>query len=100
MKKAFTLVEVMIVVVIIGLLAAMWIPAMTSVKVNKIAKDVYDGRTVSNSDYEYLATNIKLVDDKYRVKQPLVELIRPASQPLEQNIIMVIDGKKYKLVPQ
>lgn len=100
MKKAFTLVEVMIILVIVGLLAAMAIPAYVKVKVNNIAKQVYIGNTVSREDYQYLQQNIEMVNEEYRSKKRPVEIERQTMpEPMTPETI-VINGKKFKLVPE
>lgn len=104
--KGFTVVEYLIVFTIVGLLAAMAIPAFQKVKVDSIAKAVASGRTVSDSQYNYLKENLRSVNSDLLqrlpadltgqsvVRQPVVQV------PVENFQTIVINGKIYRLVPQ
>ena len=57
-KKGFTLVEIMIVVVIIGLLAAMAIPAFQQVRENAVGKAMTnDARQLASGAQQYMLEN-------------------------------------------
>ena len=57
-KKGFTLVEIMIVVVIIGLLAAMAIPAFQKVRENAVGKALTnDARQLASAAQQYMLEN-------------------------------------------
>lgn len=96
-KKGFTLVEVMIVCVIIGLLAAMAIPAFQKVKYSSIRSDIQAGVVVSEAQYKWYK--------EYRKENP--RQVEAEKKPDNQNNVeaekidtIVINGKTYKLVPQ
>lgn len=90
-RKAFTLVEIMIVIVIIGLLAAMAIPAFQKVKQNSLERRISTG-TASRDDWVQYN---KLVKDKKAAR------IKPATMDkveAEGRSIITIEGKEYILV--
>lgn len=96
-KKGFTLVEIMIVMVIIGLLAAMTIPAYTKIKYNSIRRDITAGVVVTDAQYKWYK--------EYRKENP--RQVEAEKKPDNQNNVeaekidtIVINGKTYKLVPQ
>ena len=103
MKKAFTLLEIMIAVTIIGLLVAMVIPVCQKVKATNIAKQVYRGQVVTNEEKEYMLDHINMVPPQYLIhfaKSSAAMKLAPKTIEVENLQTIVINGKTYKLVPQ
>lgn len=99
MKKAFTLIEVMFVVVLIGLLTAIMSPIYVHVRTNQIAKQVYYGEPVTREQYHYLEKNMQFVNDVYLSKRKVLDG-EQQTMPAPPAQTIVIDGRKYKLVPE
>ena len=101
-NKAFTLVEIMIVVTLIGLLAAMAIPAFQRVKTGEIAKEVIAGHVISDYQMQYLKDHITLLPTNVLLQLPTTA--HPSNNiynaPVESFQLVVINGTTYKLVPQ
>jgi prepilin-type N-terminal cleavage/methylation domain-containing protein len=85
--SGFTLVEMMIIAVIIGLLAAMAIPAVQKVKFDTIESKVTKGQYVSPQEYRFYR------ESRYFKPLPVVE-----NKTINYSGEIVINGKTYLLV--
>lgn len=105
--KAFTLVEIMIVVVIIGLLAAMAIPAMTVVRARSQDKTVTNNlRQIAAAANQYMmesgASTVSLTDivgtgtDKYisNVSQVADETYTVTISTATTRLTTVVNGRR------
>jgi type IV pilus assembly protein PilA len=79
-SKGFTLVEIMIVVVIIGLLAAMAIPAFKKVRENSIGKAMEnDARQVASAAQQYFLENSALTTVTFSIDSTTGAVTGPLS---------------------
>lgn len=101
-KKALTLVEIMIMVVILSLLASMAIPAVRKVKLDSIARMAIEGKTLDYDSEMYLRENfdrLSAVRKSHLDRETLKPIAKPDAQPRQAQTI-IIDGKTYYIVPK
>jgi len=107
-SKGFTLVEIMIVVVIIGLLAAMAIPAFKKVRENSIGKAMEnDARQVASAAQQYFLENSAVTTITFSVTSttgavtgPLVEYVKNISKGTVATGPLTIDTNFTMSNPQ
>lgn len=92
MKKGFTLVEMTIVIIIIGLLAGMAIPAFQKVRQSSLVKAYEKGQKLTKEE-------LVIVSDFYKNHPENIKRSRRSSD-VEEYKTIIIDGKTYKLVPE
>ncbi len=98
-SKGFTLVEIMIVVVIIGLLAAMAIPAFQKVRENSIGKAMEnDARQIASAAQQYFLENAGITTIAFSVNtadgvitSPLSEYVKQISKGTNVSGNIVLD---------
>lgn len=94
-NRAFTVMEMIIIVVIIGLLAAMAIPAFQRVRYSVIEKALQHGESITQAQRQYYWEYRK--DHPELIKSPPNnESSAPSSEPSFQRV--TIEGKSYYLI--
>lgn len=107
-NRAFTFVEIMIVVVIIGLIAAMAIPAIQKVKASSIKKRIDAGMIVTREERQYVKDHYSRSADEKRKEESASSEVRAeethslldGKRVLTNFQILELDGQKYVLVPK
>lgn len=106
-RSGFTLVEIMIVVVIIALLAAMMIPALSKVRDSSLLKQAESGQTKDWSESKWNRYR-ELIQERSLSKGKAEKAVRENSahespvQPVSSGSLqrLTIGGKSYILVPK
>jgi hypothetical protein len=88
----FTIVEVMIIIVIIGLLAAMAIPAIQKVRAGGIRESIRSGKEVTQNQRDFLRSY-----DRSRGRNDVATFGVEAPRTLRDGEIVVIDGARYQV---
>ena len=102
--NGFSITEMMIVITIIGLMAAILIPAFHSVKISETAKRAASGEPLTESQAEYLRDNASSIPADIARKLPkelggTKDTIYTAPTTIRFDRTIILDGKTYGLVP-